>query len=290
VVSEVKQDYEKFTRYATGTIESSLFQSAKRVGLSEKITAEMARIFGWDIDFALDIQPGDKFSVVYQSLYHDGQKIADGNILAAEFVTDGKSYRALRYTTPDGKSGYYSPDGNNLHKPFLRTPVHFSRISSPFGHRKHPVLNTMRLHKGVDYAAPRGTVVKASGKGKIIFRGTLRGYGKTVIIQHGKRYRTLYAHLQGYHSSQRMGSYVAQGAPIGYVGSSGLATGPHLHYEFLVNGVHRNPLDVKLPETTQLTEAHLQDFKNRASSMLNMLDMVSQSTLAMNVNGETRHL
>ena len=281
-VNEIKQDYEKQTRYVTATIDSSLFRAAKSAGLSEKTTVELAKIFGWDIDFALDIQPGDKFSVVYQTLYHEGEKIKDGNILAAEFISNGKTYRAVRYQDPDGNIGFYSPEGINMRKPFLRTPVDFTRISSYFGHRKHPVLNKMRLHKGVDYAAPRGTVVKAAGSGKIVFRGSLRGYGNTVIIQHGARYRTLYAHLDGYQSAQRMGTHVNQGEPIGFVGSSGLATGPHLHYEFLVNGLHRDPLDIKLPEDKPIRKAYLQDFKLRASSMLTLLDMVSESRLAMN--------
>lgn len=282
-INEVKQDYEKQTRYVSATVEASLFQSAKKAGLSEKTTVELSKIFGWDIDFALDIQPGDRFSVVYQVLYHDDEKIKDGDILAAEFVNNGKTYRAVRYQDPEGHSGYYSPEGINMRKPFLRTPVDFTRISSYFGSRKHPVMNKMRMHKGVDYAAPRGTVVKASGKGKIIFRGSLRGYGKTVIIQHGERYRTLYAHLDDYRRAQRMGSFVNQGDPIGYVGSSGLATGPHLHYEFLVDGVHRDPLDIKLAEDKPIGKAYRQDFKLRSSSMLTLLDMVSNATLAMNI-------
>lgn len=282
-VNLIQQPYEKRTHYATATIESSLFQAAKHVGLSEKTTIELAEIFGWDIDFALDIQQGDRFSVVYQSLYYNDEKIKEGNILAAEFVNNGNVYRAVRYTDPDGNTGYFDPAGNNMKKPFLRTPVQFTRISSPFGRRHHPVLNKMRVHKGVDYAAPRGTPVKASGEGKILYQGKLRGYGNTVIIQHGKHYRTLYAHLQGYRKSQRMGAYVRQGQTIGYVGSSGLATGPHLHYEFQVDGMQRDPLGINLPQAKHIAKAYLPDFRLKASSILTLLTMVSESKIAANV-------
>ena len=280
--SENRQEYEKQTRQASATINSSLFASAKNVGISDKTTMELAELFGWDIDFALDIRNGDSFSVAYQTLHYDGQKIKDGDILVAEFINNGKVYRAIKYTDPEGNSGYYNPQGENMHKPFLRTPVDFTRISSRFGYRHHPVLNKMRRHNGVDYAAPRGTVVRSSGDGKIIFRGSLRGYGKTVIVEHGAGYRTLYAHLEKYNKKQRMGSQVKQGQTIGYVGSSGLATGPHLHYEFLVNGEHQNPLTIKLPTAKPLNEKYLADFKQKTQSYLAMLTGTSNNLLAMN--------
>ncbi|MDH5327925.1 MAG: peptidoglycan DD-metalloendopeptidase family protein [Gammaproteobacteria bacterium] len=282
VLSENKKQYEKKTHRASATIHSSLFIAAKKAGISEKTAMELAQLFGWDIDFALDIRDGDKFSVVYQTLHHGGKKIKTGNILAAEFVNKGKVYRAVRYTDPEGNSGYYNPQGENMHKPFLRTPVDFTRISSRFGSRYHPVLNKMRSHNGVDYAAPHGTVVKTAGDGKIIFRGTLRGYGKTVIVEHGAQYRTLYAHLQSYNKKQRTGTVVKQGQTIGYVGSSGLATGPHLHYEFLVNGEHRNPLTVKLPTAKPLNEKYVADFQQKASYSLSMLKSTTGNLLAMN--------
>ena len=243
---------------------------------------KLAELFGWDIDFALDIRDGDSFSVVYQTLHHDGQKIKDGNILVAEFINKGKVYRAVRYTDPEGHSGYYNPQGENMHKPFLRTPVDFTRISSRFGTRYHPVLNKIRNHKGVDYAAPRGTVVRSAGDGKIHFQGTLRGYGKTVIVDHGSGYRTLYAHLQKYNNKQYIGSAVKQGQTIGYVGSSGLATGPHLHYEFLVNREHRNPLTVKLPTAKPLNKKYLADFKLKTQNYLTMLTGTANEMVAMN--------
>ncbi len=286
VLSENKKQYEKQTQQASATIHSSLFFAAKNVGISDKTTMELAKLFGWDIDFALDIRNGDSFSVVYQTLHHDGRKIKDGDILVAEFVNKGKVYRAVKYTDPEGNSGYYNPQGENMHKPFLRTPVDFTRISSHFGRRYHPVLNTMRQHNGVDYAAPQGTVVKASGDGKIIFRGSLRGYGNTVIVEHGAGYRTLYAHLEKYNEKQRMGSAVKQGQTIGYVGSSGMATGPHLHYEFLVNGEHQNPLTITLPTAKPLNEKYLADFKQKTNSYLAMLSGTSNELLAMNGSTE----
>ncbi len=243
------REYQRLTAYGGGTIKNSLFLSAKRAGLSEKLTMELAYIFGWDIDFVLDIRSGDEFFVVYEELYLDGELKGTGHIISAEFVNQGKTYQAVRYTDSSGKVNYYTPDGHSMRKAFLRTPVNFSRISSGFNlKRKHPVLHTVRAHRGVDYAAPTGTPVKASGDGKITLRGRKGGYGRTVVIQHGTKYSTLYAHLSSYKSGLKTGSRVRQGQVIGYVGQSGLATGPHLHYEFRVNGVHRNPLTVKLPQ------------------------------------------
>jgi len=281
-LSENKKPYDIQTQRASATIRSSLFAAAENAGLSGKTTMQLAELFGWDIDFALDIRNGDSFSVVYQTLHYNGRKIKDGDILVAEFINQGKVYKAIKYTDPEGNSSYYNPQGENIHKPFLRTPVDFTRISSGFGRRYHPVLNTMRNHDGVDYAAPRGTVVRSSADGKILFRGSLRGYGNTVIIEHGAGYRTLYAHLQKFNSRQRMGSQVKQGQTIGYVGSTGLATGPHLHYEFLVNGVHRNPVTIKLPGAKPLNEKYLADFKQKCSSYLAMLKGDSVNLLALN--------
>jgi murein DD-endopeptidase MepM/ murein hydrolase activator NlpD len=286
VFSEAQKLYEKQTRHASATIHSSLFVAAKNAGVSGKTTMKLAELFGWDIDFALDIRNGDSFSVIYQTLHLNDKKIKDGDILVAEFINKGKVYRAVQYTDPEGNSGYYNPHGENMHKPFLRTPVDFTRISSRFGRRYHPVSNKMRNHNGVDYAAPRGTVVRSSGDGKILFRGSLRGYGKTVIIEHGAGYRTLYAHLENYNKKQRMGSAVKQGQTIGYVGSSGLATGPHLHYEFLVNGVHRNPLTINLPTAKPINKKYLADFIQKTQSYLAMLTSSSNNILAMDSSTE----
>lgn len=282
VFSERKIPYDKQKRYASATINSSLFLAAKKAGMSGKTTMELAKLFGWDIDFALDIRAGDSFSVVYQTLHHEGKKIKDGDILVAEFVNKGKVYRAVKYTDPEGNSGYYNPQGENMHKPFLRTPVDFTRISSRFGRRYHPKLNKIRNHAGVDYAAPTGTIVRSAGDGKILFQGTLRGYGKTVIVEHGAGYRTLYAHLNKYNNKQRRGSSVKQGQTIGYVGSTGLATGPHLHYEFLVNGERRDPLTIKFPSANPLKEKYLADFKQKAQTFLAMLKGDTNTLVAMN--------
>ena len=284
--SESKKEYDKQTRHASATIDSSLFAAAKRAGISGRTAMKLAKIFGWDIDFALDIREGDSFSVVYHTLHHEGEKIKDGDILVAEFINQGNVYRAVRYTDPEGNSGYYNPQGENMHKPFLRTPVDFTRISSRFGRRNHPVLNKIRNHAGVDYAAPRGTIVRSAGDGKILFQGKLRGYGKTVIIEHGAGYRTLYAHLQNYNKKLYIGSAVKQGQTIGYVGSSGLATGPHLHYEFLVNGERRDPLNIKLPTAKPIDEKYLADFKQKTQTYLAMLTGTSNSLLAMSNSTE----
>ncbi len=265
--------------HASGTIESSLFLAAQKAGISQNIIMELAGIFGWDIDFALDIRKGDTFTVIYEEQYRDGEKISDGDILAAEFVNQGKVYRAVRYTNPETKvSEYYTPEGKSMRKAFLRTPVNFSRISSRFTiNRYHPVLHKFRSHKGVDYAAKRGTPIRAAGDGKVIFKGKKGGYGRVVIIQHGTRYTTLYAHLNSYNKKIRKGSKVKQGQTIAYVGSSGLATGPHLHYEFRVNGVHRNPLTVKLPESAPVPKRYLADFQLSTSGIIAQLDSVARS-------------
>ena len=279
---EHRREYEKHTRYASTQIDSSLFVSAQKAGVSNKITMELAKLFAWDIDFSLDIRKGDKFSVVYETLHLNGQKVKDGNIIAAEFINNGKTYRALRYTAPDGQVSYYSPDGINLRKTFLRSPVDFTRISSHFGTRKHPVLNRIRAHKGVDYAAPLCTPVRSTAHGKIIFQGKQGGFGKVIVVQHQNGYRTLYAHLDRYRSKYGLNTEVQQGEVIGYVGASGLATGPHLHYEFLVNGRHRNPLNIKFPASTPIEKQYLADFKLTSVPLMAMLDMVSNSQLAMN--------
>jgi murein DD-endopeptidase MepM/ murein hydrolase activator NlpD len=257
--------------------------SAQDAGLSDNLTMEIANIFGWDIDFALDIRKGDAFTVLYEELYLDGEKIDDGNILAAEFVNNGRTYQAVRYTDAGGHTDYYSLDGKSMRKQFLRTPVSIARISSRFNlKRKHPILNKIRAHKGVDYAAARGTPIKATANGRIVHRGKKGGYGNTIIIQHGSKYSTLYAHLSKYRGGLKKGSRVKQGQEIGYVGSSGLATGPHLHYELRVNGVHRDPLRVKLPGAEPLDRKYLDDFMTQANTLLARLDLVRNVQVASN--------
>jgi len=280
-VMNESRDYETRVTYAKGVINSSLFETANDAGLSDNLTMDLAYIFGWDIDFALDIRQGDSFVVMYEELFLDGEKVEDGNILAAEFINQGKSFKALRYTDASGRSNYYSDDGRSMRKAFLRSPVDFSRISSRFGKRHHPILKKRRVHKGVDYAASRGTPVKASGDGKIIWRGRKGGYGKTVIVQHGSRYSTLYAHLNNYDRKARSGSRVKQGQVIGYVGSTGRATGPHLHYEFRVNGRHRNPLTIKLPNAAAINKKYRDDFESKAQPLLAQLNLIANTNVAM---------
>jgi len=278
---EIHRQVELRQAYAAGTIEDSLFQSAQRAGLSDNLTMELAAIFGWDIDFALDIREGDHFAVVYEDKYLNGNRIGTGDIVAAEFTNHGTTYRAIRYTDASGHTDYYSPDGHSLRRAFLRTPVKFTRISSRFSlHRMHPILNRIRAHKGVDYAAPTGTPIRAAGDGKIIFRGRKGGYGRVIIIRHGSHYSTLYGHMSAFNRKVHLGSHVRQGQVIGYVGMSGLATGPHLHYEFRVNGVHRNPLTVKLPQAKPIEARYRSDFLRHATPLVAQLELVKRTLLA----------
>jgi murein DD-endopeptidase MepM/ murein hydrolase activator NlpD len=265
--------------HASGVIESSLFLAAQEAGISQNIIMELANVFGWDIDFALDIRKGDSFTVLHEELFRNGEKISDGNILAAEFTNNGKTYRAVRYTNPQtNRSEFFTPDGKSMRKAFLRTPVDFTRISSRFTvSRYHPVLHKVRSHKGVDYAAKSGTPVHSAGDGKVIFKGKKGGYGKVMIVQHGTKYTTLYAHLKTYNRKLKVGSKVKQGQTIAYVGQSGLATGPHLHYEFRVNGTHRNPLTVKLPESSPVPKRYMADFELTTTPVFAQLELVTRS-------------
>jgi murein DD-endopeptidase MepM/ murein hydrolase activator NlpD len=227
---------------ASGTIESSLFPAASRAGLRDSTTDVIADMFGWDIDFFRDLRTGDTFTVVYEQVKRDGVVVADGDILAAEFVNDGKRYRAVRYRNADGKAEFYTPEGTSMRKAFLKTPVQFSRISSVFNpRRRHPVLNTIRAHKGVDYAAPTGTEVRAAGSGRVQFRGVKGGFGNVVEISHNGNVVTRYGHLSRFAGNLAAGSKVEQGQVVGYVGSTGLATGPHLHFEYIKGGVNMDP-------------------------------------------------
>jgi len=278
----INYQLEAYPVYREGVIENSLFEAAASADIPEDVIMNLVGIFGWDIDFSLDIRRGDRFAIVYEELYRDDVKIRNGRILSAEFVNDGKTFRAVYYTDPSGNSDYYSPDGKSMRKAFLRSPVDFSRISSRFTNKRwHPVLSKWRAHMGVDYAARRGTPVRASGDGKVIHVGTKGGYGRLIVLRHGGSYTTAYGHLNGYARGIRTGAKVRQGQIIGYVGSSGLATGPHLHYEFRVNGVHRNPLTVKLPEAQPVNSAYLDHFKDNTSSYLSMLRLMNR-TLADN--------
>jgi len=284
VESHIKE-IEYRTSSATGVIHSSLFLDGKKAGLSDKLIMQLANLFAWDIDFALNLRAGDQFSVIYQEHYINGKFVKTGDILTAEFINQGRSIKTIRYQYPTGKISYYSPKGNSIRKAFLRTPIDFARISSHFNlKRKHPVLNRIRAHKGVDYAANTGTPIKASGDGKIIFRGRKGGYGNVVILKHGQRYSTLYAHMSKFKRGQRVGSRVHQGDFIGYVGKTGLASGPHLHYEFRVNGVHRNPLTVKLPNATPIERKYKADFLQKSKLLLAQLEAIKPLQVANTSN------
>ncbi|MFT6202223.1 MAG: murein DD-endopeptidase MepM/ murein hydrolase activator NlpD [Candidatus Endobugula sp.] len=247
--------------YREATIINSLFLAGTDVGLEQSSIMELANMFGWDIDFALDIRANDSFKVLYEERFINGERIGNGPILAAEFTNQNKTFKAVRYTDPEGNTSYYTPEGKSMKKAFLRTPVDFARISSHFNlKRKHPILNRIRAHKGTDYAAPTGTPIKAAGNGKVGFAGTKGGYGRTVVLRHGQSYKTLYAHMHRYGKGISTGVRVKQGQIIGYVGKSGLATGPHLHYEFYKNGVVRNPVRVELPKAKSISKSLLANF------------------------------
>ncbi|MBI2384184.1 MAG: peptidoglycan DD-metalloendopeptidase family protein [Gammaproteobacteria bacterium] len=276
------QELEYRPAYASGAIDDSLFLSGKEAGLSGAVVMGLADIFAYDIDFVLDIRTGDRFTVIYEEIYKDGRKLRDGNILAAEFVNQGQTVRAVRYTDAAGNASYYTPQGHSLRKAFLRAPLDFARVSSHFNlARRHPVLNRIRAHKGTDYAAPWGTAIKASGDGRVVFIGNKGGYGKVVILKHGASYETLYAHMSRFRPGLGIGSRVKQGQVIGYVGASGLATGAHLHYEFRVNGIHKNPEKVVLPRGDALPQQQMTRFRAATAPLLSQLETLSRSRFAL---------
>ena len=261
-------------RTVRAVINSSLFEAVEAAGGHDQTAVALADIFGWDIDFVLDIQPGDSFVVSYQELYQDGVFVKDGPILAASFTNQGRQYRAVRYVDPDGNAHYYTPDGRSMRKAFLRTPVEFTRISSKFNSaRLHPILNLIRAHKGIDYAAPIGTPVRAAGDGRIRYAGPKGGYGNVVEIEHTRSIVTVYGHLSRFAKGTRAGAHVTQGAVIAYVGMTGLATGPHLHYEYRVNGVFKNPQTVSLPDAEPIDARWRADFQARTAPLLASLEV-----------------
>jgi murein DD-endopeptidase MepM/ murein hydrolase activator NlpD len=271
------------TGYSRAVINNSLFLSAKRAGLSHNLTMDLANIFGYDIDFALDIRDGDEFELIYEKKVVNGKQVGTGNILSARFTNRGKTYTAVRYTNKQGTTSYYNGNGESMRKAFIRTPVDFARISSRFSNgRRHPILNKIRAHKGVDYAAPRGTPIKAAGDGRVMLAGRHGGYGNAVIIQHGQRYRTLYAHMNGFAKGIRNGVNVRQGQIIGYIGTTGLSTGPHLHYEFQVNGVHVDPLSQKMTMADPIPNGEKARFTQLSKPLLAQMDKEKSTMLALN--------
>lgn len=279
----IERDADYRPHYASATIENSLFVDGTKAGIPEQVLADMASIFGWDIDFGMDIRQGDHFSLIYDEIFVDGERIGTGNILTARFYNQGREVTAIRYTDPNGRADYYTPEGHNMRKAFLRNPIDFTRISSRFSaSRRHPVLHTIvRAHKGTDYAAPTGTPIKAAGDGKIVFAGRKGGYGNTVVLQHGGRYQTLYAHMSAFHRNTKTGRQIKQGQIIGYVGRTGLATGPHLHYEFLVNGVQRDPLKVDLPKAETIPNELKADFRQRSQNLITWLNSYTEDTKSL---------
>ncbi|AZN31775.1 peptidoglycan DD-metalloendopeptidase family protein [Pseudoalteromonas sp. Xi13] len=269
------KEIETLSKTAGGEISSSFWTSAIAAGLSERQIMNFADIFGWDVDFANDIRKGDQFGLIYESHYVDGEFIGTGKIIAAEFINQGQRYAAIRHT--DGS--FYTPEGRSMKKAFLRAPVNFKYISSSFNPRRlHPVTGQVRAHRGIDYAARTGTPVVASGNGKVIKAGYSKYNGNYVFISHGTQYVTKYLHLNK--KLVKTGQKVKQGDKIGTVGSTGRVTGAHLHYEFLVNGVHRNPKTVKLPKSEPLPRSELAKFKPIAENFIAQLERNRELQLA----------
>ncbi len=265
-------------------IRSSLFAAADAAGIPDGVALQLADVFGADIDFHRDLRRGDRFSVAYEIQLLAGRPVRSGRVLAAEFVTQGKTHRAVWYAADAAGrrgSGYYAPDGKNLRKAFLRSPLEFSRVSSGFGMRMHPFLQTWRKHQGVDYAAPSGTRVRAVGDGVVQFAGREGGYGNVVVLRHQGQYSTLYAHLRGFARGIRKGARVAQGDTLGFVGQTGWATGPHLHYEFRVAGAARNPLKAALPAAVPLAAQEMGAFRARTEPLARVLDLLAGSEIAL---------
>jgi len=260
---------------ASGVIEDSLIGAGEKAGMSYTAILELAKAFGYDIDFSQDLRVGDRFDVVYEEIWRDGERLRSGDVLAATFVNQNKRYQVFRYQFADGRTDYFDAEGRPMKKGFLRMPIDFARISSRFSTaRKHPVLGKVRAHKGVDYAARTGTPIMAAGEGRVKFAGWQNGYGRTVIIDHGNNVTTLYGHMSQY-GRFKTGARVRQGDVIGQVGASGLATGPHLHYEFRVAGVHRDPLTVTLPKPQPLPKNELDRFRLQTQPLLAQLEVLS---------------
>jgi murein DD-endopeptidase MepM/ murein hydrolase activator NlpD len=278
-----RREPERRIAHREAVINSSLFLASTAVGLDEATAMRLADIFQWDIDFVLDIRRGDSFHLVFEELLVDGEKIGNGAILAAEFVNRGERYQAVRYTDSEGYTSYYTPEGRSMRKEFLRAPLEFSRVSSSFNpNRRHPIWNTVRPHRGIDYAAPTGTPVKAAGDGKVITASRTGPNGNYVVIQHGETYQTKYLHLSRFAASTRSGRRVSQGDVIGYVGATGWASGPHLHYEFLVHGVHQNPRTVNLPKAVPIAAAERSRFMATTRELIARLEALgSGEQLAM---------
>lgn len=261
----------------SAVIRDTLFGATDDAGIPDQIAIQIAEILSSEIDFYQDLRPGDRFHVIYEAFYNAGEMMKTGNVLAVEFVNNGTTYQAIHFGDATGKYAYYTPDGKSLHKTFLRSPLEYTRISSSFSAgRYHPILQRIKAHRGVDMAAPTGTRVKASGDGRVAFMGKKGGYGNVVVLNHPNGISTVYGHLSRFSDAIRKGDAVNQGDIIGYVGMTGLATGPHLHYEFLVNGNHRDPMKVALPNTVPLNDNFKSEFNAHSLTMLAKLEMLKQ--------------
>jgi murein DD-endopeptidase MepM/ murein hydrolase activator NlpD len=280
-VSEQPAQLETQVQMKSGVINSSLFAAVDSAGVPESIALQIVDILASDVDFHRDLRKGDRFTVVYDSLYSNGEPARPGRVLAVEFVNQGTPHRALYFQAENGESGYYAPDGKNLRKAFLRSPLEFSRISSGFSSaRFHPILKTWRAHSGIDYAAPTGTRVKAAADGVVAFAGWQGGYGNVVILQHHGMYSTVYGHLSAFAKGLRKGQRVSQGDVVGHVGATGMATGPHLHYEFRLNGVQRDPLKVAMPAANPVSAKYIPAFYEHTKPLMARLDMLRGTSLA----------
>ena len=270
---------ETIISYKTASITAekpSLYHAGKAAGLSDNMIMQLSNVFQWDISFALDIRKDDTFTVLYEDIYVDGEKVKEGNILAAQFNNMGKTFEAVRYTDASGYSDYYAQDGASLRKSFIRDPVHFSHVSSSFNMRRlHPIHKRVMPHRGIDYAAKKGTPVLAAGDGKVTITRQNNASGRFIVVQHGQQYTTKYLHLSAFAKGVRPGKTVKQGQTIGYVGATGWATAPHLHYEFLVNGVHRNPRTVTLPKAAPISKSGYKRFKTVTQPTLAKLNSVA---------------
>lgn len=267
--------------FKTGVIRNSLFGATDDAGVPDSVAMQIARIFSTDIDFHTDLRRGDQFSLIYENIYESGGQVRPGRVLAAEFVNNGMPYRAIYFESAPGEGDYYTPGGKNMRKAFLRSPLEFSRISSGFTMaRFHPVLQNWRAHTGVDFAAPTGTRVLATANGVVSFAGVKGGYGKAIELKHQGEYSTLYAHLSGFAASIRNGAHVSQGDVIGYVGATGLATGPHLHYEFKIAGVFRDPMSIAVPRAVPLSPQYQVNFSRAATVMEGKLALIRGNNLA----------
>ena len=265
----------------TGMIKTTLFDATDEAGLPDSTASQLAEIFGGDIDFHRDLRKGDKFSIAYEVTYSNGEPVRNGQIQAAEFINQGKAYRVVFFQTDSTHGDYYTPDGKSVRKAFLRSPVEFSRISSGFtSARFHPILQKWRAHKGVDYAAPMGTKVKVTADGTVQFVGKQGGYGNMILVNHQGRYSTVYGHLSRFANGLHRGEHVNQGEVIGYVGMTGWATGPHLHYEFRIDGQQTDPLRVALPNATPISASQKADFEEATRKLTDRLGLMSNTSVA----------